>query len=292
MAAAARSAGPFRAAAARSAGPLRPGARRIAPDSTFRAVNPLAPLQADPARACLLCDCDGTLAPIVDDPTAATPLAASVAALHHLAGRLGRVAVVSGRPAAWLLEAFGPGLVLSGLYGMEEVAADGDGQVVELPEAASWREVVDEVASRADATAPAGVIVERKGLSLTLHHRTAPGEKPWVEAFAADQAKVTGLEPSRGKASIELRPPLAVDKGTAIRPLTEGFAAVAYLGDDAGDLPAFAVLDELAAGGTATVKVVVDSAELPDEVRDAADVVIGGPDEVAELLTGLAAALP
>jgi len=66
---------------------------------------------------------------------------------------------------------------------------------------------------------------------------------------------------------------------------------VAYLGDDSGDLPAFAVLDALAAAGVVTVKVVVDSAELPDEVRAAADVVVRGPEAVAELLSGLASAL-
>jgi len=255
-------------------------------------VDPLAPLLADPGGACLLCDCDGTLAPIVDDPAVAAPLPASVTALHHLAGRLGRVAVVSGRPAAWLHDRFGAGLVLSGLYGLERVEADGEGQVVELPEAEPWRDVVAEVSERAEAAAPGGVGVERKGLSVTLHFRTAPDQRSWAEGFAADEAEATGLEASGAKASIELRPPLAVDKGTAARQLVEGFTAVAYLGDDAGDLPAFAVLDELAAAGVATVKVVVDSAELAEEVRAAADVLVDGPDAVAELLSRLASELP
>lgn len=252
----------------------------------------LAPLLADPAGSCLLCDCDGTLAPIVDDPAAAAPLPASVAALHHLAGRLGRVAVISGRPAAWLHDRFGGGLVLSGLYGLERIEADGDGRVVEIPEAEPWRQVVAEVAERAEAAAPAGVGIERKGLSLTLHFRTAPEHRSWVEQFVAEEAEATGLEPHGAKASIELRPPLPVDKGTAARQLVDGFTAVAYLGDDAGDLPAFALLDELAAGGVATVKLVVDSAELADEVRAAADVTVDGPEAVADLLSRLAAALP
>lgn len=254
-------------------------------------MDPLASLRNDPTEACLLCDCDGTLAPIVDDPAAAAPLRASVDALHDLTKRLGRVAVVSGRPAAWLHEVFGDGLELSGLYGLEHVEADGDGRVVTLPEADPWRAVVAEVAERAEAAAPGGVIVERKGLSLTLHHRTAPGHRSWVEEFAAQEAERAGLEPARGKASIELRPPLPFDKGTAVRRLAEGFAAVAYIGDDAGDLPAFAVLDEMAAGGAATVKVVVDSDELPDEVRAAGDVVVDGPDDVARFLTELASSL-
>ena len=251
----------------------------------------LAPLRADPARACLLCDCDGTLAPIVDDPASAAPLPASVAALHRLAGRLGRVGVVSGRPAAWLHERFGDGLVLSGLYGLERVTDDGEGTVVELAEAAPWRPVVAEVAERADEGAPPGVVIERKGLSVTLHFRTAPDQRRWAEAFAAEAASETGLEPHGAKASIELRPPIRVDKGTAVRHLVGGYTAVAYLGDDAGDLPAFVVLDELAAQGVATVKLVVDSAELAEEVRAAADVLVGGPEEVADLLSELAASL-
>ena len=254
-------------------------------------MDPLAPLRADAANACLLCDCDGTLAPIVDDPAAAAPLPASVDALHDLARCLGRVGVVSGRPASWLHAAFGDGLVLSGLYGLEQVEPGGGGQVVTLPEADGWRDVVAEVAERAEAAAPEGVIVERKGLSVTLHHRTAPASRAWVEDVAAEEAAATGLEPARGKASIELRPPLPFDKGTAVRPLVEGFAVVAYLGDDAGDLPAFAVLDEMAAGGAATVKVAVDSDELPDEVREAADVLVDGPEDVARLLSELAASL-
>lgn len=252
----------------------------------------LAPLLAEPARACLLCDCDGTLAPIVDDPAAAAPLPDSVAALHHLAGRLGRVAVVSGRPAAWLHDRFGDGLVLSGLYGLEQVAADGRGRVDELAEAGPWRRVVAEVAERAEAAAPAGVVVERKGLSVTLHFRTAPAGRPWVERFAAEQAAGSRLEASVAKASVELRPPLPFDKGTAVRLLVEGFTAVAFIGDDAGDLSAFAVLDELATAGVVTLKVAVSSPELAEEVRAAADVLVDGPQEVARLLSRLAASLP
>ncbi|MEO5678226.1 MAG: trehalose-phosphatase [Acidimicrobiales bacterium] len=252
----------------------------------------LAPLRADPGRACLLCDCDGTLAPIVDDPGAAAPLPAAVTALHDLAGKIGRVGVVSGRPAAWLHDRFGDGLELSGLYGLERVEPDGEGRVVERPEAEPWHRVVAEVADRAEAAAPTGVLVERKGLSVTLHFRTAASHQTWVERFAEEQATVTGLEPSGAKSSVELRPPLPFDKGTAVRMLAEGFAVVVYVGDDAGDLPAFAVLDDLAAHGVATLKLVVASSELPEAVRAAADALVDGPAEVASLLSGLASSLP
>ena len=63
---------------------------------------PLRPLAAAPASAALLVDYDGSLAPIVDDPAAAVVFPAAHAALTRLVARLGRVAVVSGRPVDFL----------------------------------------------------------------------------------------------------------------------------------------------------------------------------------------------
>src|SRR4051812_8239399 len=69
------------------------------PTAAARAV---AALGAAPARTALLCDFDGTLAPIVDDPAAAGPLPGAVEVLARLSERLGLVAVVSGRPVSFL----------------------------------------------------------------------------------------------------------------------------------------------------------------------------------------------
>ena len=49
--------------------------------------------------------------------------------------------------------------------------------------------------------------------------------------------------------SVELHPPVAVDKGTVLAELASGLAAACFIGDDAGDLPAFDALDELAEAG-------------------------------------------
>ena len=59
----------------------------------------LAPLRDDPRGTGVFTDFDGTLAPIVDDPASALPLPGVVDALEALAGRYGRVGVISGRPA-------------------------------------------------------------------------------------------------------------------------------------------------------------------------------------------------
>ena len=87
--------------------------------------------------------------------------------------------------------------------------------------------------------------------------------------------------------SFELHPPVAVDKGTALRDLTAGLAAVCFMGDDVGDLPAFRALDDLAAGGVTSVRIGVRSEEAPRELLDAVDLVVDGPEGVRDLLAQL-----
>ena len=70
---------------------------------------------------------------------------------------------------------------------------------------------------------------------------------------------------------------------------SDGAGAVLFAGDDAGDLPAFAALEDLRSGGTTTLGVAVLGAETPAAVRRAADVTVEGPAGLAELLTALAA---
>lgn len=232
-------------------------------------------------------DFDGTLAPIVTDPAAAGPLPGTPATLARLAARFARVAVISGRPVAYLLEQL-PGagqVILSGLYGLERARA---GTVEQVAEAAAWRDVVARVAEAAEAEAPSGVGVERKGLAVTLHVRTVPEHAGWVSQWAAEQASRTGLVAHPGKMSVELRPPVEADKGTVVTELAAGLDAVCFLGDDRGDLPAFAALASLAAAGVHTLAVAVASDEAPTEVLEAADVVVAGPEEALSLLDGLA----
>src|SRR5688500_10683953 len=109
----------------------------------------LAPLLADPASSAVLTDFDGTLSPIVDDPASARPLPGAVEALHSCQERYGRVAVISGRPVAYLTEQLGTDLHLSGLYGL--VVVEG-GERREDPGAAPWRAVVEGVADRAESS--------------------------------------------------------------------------------------------------------------------------------------------
>jgi trehalose 6-phosphate phosphatase len=252
---------------------------------------PLASLRSRPDRSALLCDFDGTLSPIVDDPARAEPLPGAVGTLAALAERYAVVAVVSGRPASFLMERFGRGggrVLLSGLYGLESARRNPSGTWVvdRHGDASVWAPVIDAVAADAASDAPTGVIVEPKGLSLTIHWRTAPTHEGWALAYARDAAARTGLVVHAAKASVELRLPVERDKGTVVEELAGDLDAAAFVGDDLGDLPAVAALRRLPLTGIA---VVVRTDETPAALVDAADIVVEGPQGALELLRSLVA---
>lgn len=241
-------------------------------------------LRTNAERAAVLVDYDGTLAPIVLDPESARPLPDAIAVLVALTERFARVVVVSGRPVAFLQRHLPPEVDAVGLYGLEERRA---GRLAEHPLAAEWRPVVDDVATAAVDQLPHGVEVEHKGLSLTLHTRRHPELGDQAAAWAAAVGGAAGLDLRPAKHSIELHPPVAVDKGTVVDDLVEGLVAACYVGDDAGDLPAFAALDRFAAAGGVAVRVGVTSDEAPAAILDAADLVVEGPEGALEFLRSL-----
>lgn len=241
----------------------------------------LEPMLANPRRAGFLLDFDGTLAPIVDDPAAATLLEGMTEVLTDLVSRFKVVAVLSGRPVDFLEPLLPSGVVLCGLYGLE--VAQG-GTRAHHPQAGAWREVIDDVATQSRARGPSGMQVEPKGPSLTLHYRTRPELADEVRELAERQAARSGLRVRPGRMSVELHPPIESDKGTAVDQVARRLRAVCFLGDDVGDLPAFDALDRLAERGASVLKVAVRSDESPPELLARADLCVDGPDGVLELL--------
>lgn len=241
-------------------------------------------LRRDPARTAILLDFDGTLAPIVDDPASSRPLPGIGEALRGLCGRYGAVAVISGRPAAFLQTHLPPGPTLVGLYGLEEVR---DGQIRAHADAAAWRAAVDAAAAAASIELPDGVGVEHKGLSLTLHVRRHPELAEQVERWAAERAASSGLVAGRAKMSAELHPPVDADKGTAVRAAVRAMGAACFIGDDVGDIPAFEALAEFAAEGGSSVALVVETPETAPQLRAHADALLDGPAAVLEVLQAL-----
>jgi trehalose 6-phosphate phosphatase len=245
-----------------------------------------APLVDQPDRSAVLLDFDGTLSPIVDVPADARPLEGAVEVLAALARRFAVVAVVSGRPVDFLQPLLPPDVVISGLYGLEVVRG---GERVDHAGAGGWRAAVDEVARRSAASGPRGVVVEPKGVSLTLHYREHPEIAAEVAEWAAAEAARSGLVARSARMSMELHPPVASDKGSAVEDLARGTRAVCFVGDDRGDLAAFDALDRLEERGAYAVRVVVNSDEVPGVLVERADLVVDGPVAVLGLLRTLVA---
>jgi trehalose 6-phosphate phosphatase len=244
-------------------------------------------------RFALVCDFDGTLAPIVDDPAEARALPEALEALRVLTPRLAMVGIVSGRPIAFLRERIPiEGVALVGQYGLERFE---EGEVRVDPRVAEHVADVAAGAEEAGRTWPS-LRVERKGdIAFTVHWRSAPDDEPPFEALSA-LARRHGLELLPGKLACELRPPVPLDKGTALDLLVGAdIPTVAFAGDDRGDLAAFAALERRASGRGATraraIKIAVGSDEAPAQLLQRADVVVDGPTGFAQMLTELAASV-
>lgn len=254
----------------------------------------LAAIAAGPSRALIATDYDGTLAPIVADPAAAVPAPGAADALAGLAGRVGTVAIITGRAAADAVALGGlasvPGLIVLGHYGAQRWHA---GVLSEHAIPPGVQVVRDELPGLlAAAEAPAGTAIEDKGTALAVHtRRTADpaGALALLRGPLGRLAAKAGMTVEPGRMVLELRPP-GMDKGAALRALAAERAAgsVLFCGDDLGDLAAFTAIRELRAEGVPGCAVASKSAETPS-VAEAADLVVDGPAGIVRLLSSLAA---
>jgi trehalose 6-phosphate phosphatase len=251
---------------------------------------------AERAEEVALClDFDGTLSPVVDDPQAARPLQGVVEMLAPLARRFAAVAIISGRPAAYLAEhVAAPDVRYLGLYGLQEMH-EGRLRVDPRLEAARPKVAAAAQALReSDAVRESGAWLEDKEFSIAVHTRRVPDRERWadpIDRIARQIADQHGLELIPGKLVWELRPPVRSDKGDAVRRVVDesGARAVVVVGDDLGDLPAFAAAAELAAQGRDALRVAVRSDEAPPQLLAAADLVVPGPQGVLDFVRRLAA---
>jgi trehalose 6-phosphate phosphatase len=231
-------------------------------------VSLLEQLAAEPARAAILLDVDGTLAPIVGRPGDAAVPEETQAELRRLAGRYALVACISGRPGRDAARIVGvPELVYAGEHGLELE-----------PEAEAWagrlREFVDQ----------AGWPAEGKRLTASFHYREAPDREAARAKLehVEGRARELGFRTRWGRMVLEVAPPVDASKETAVRHLLEqaGLRRALYAGDDTTDLDAFRALDGL----ELSVRVAVASTEAPLVLLEAADLVVDGPDSMAALL--------
>ena len=112
----------------------------------------------------------------------------------------------------------------------------------------------------------------------------------------AARAEQEGFAVHWGRKVLEVRPPVALDKGLGVTALLNDGAlsrptlhAALYVGDDTTDLDAFRGLRSLVQAGklACAVCVAVRSEEAPRELMAEADLTIDGPEGVRRLLEAL-----
>jgi trehalose-phosphatase len=235
-------------------------------------------------RPVILLDFDGTLAPIVEEPTEAGLSPSMREAISRLAALL-PVGVVSGRDREDVRRRVGlDQLTYAGSHGLD--VRFPDGRTVRRGEDA--RPALERVRTRL-AMLPddfPGARLEPKALSLAVHYRLV--DPSLVQSL---EERVDGaleeeptLRRASGKKVFEIRPDVEWDKGRAAIWLADVLASpvdpVVFVGDDVTDEDAF---EALAGRGLALV------VRGEDDTRpSAADYALRGPDEVQTLLYELA----
>ncbi len=180
------------------------------------------------------CDYDGTLAPLVDEPSHAVPLPAAAHAVRSLAALpQTTVAVISGRALRDLaaLSRLPSEVYLVGSHGSEF-----DVGFVERisPEVVALRTRLGHALSDL-ARDRAGVRLEQKPASVAVHTRLAERDQAdeIIELIRSGPSTWPGIHVTVGKDVIELSV-VAADKGTAVDTLRTQLSAsaVVFIGDD------------------------------------------------------------
>ena len=249
------------------------------------------------ARLGVAVDFDGTISKIVAEPDAAAIWPESATALSHLASRLPLVSVVTGRAVSDVVERVGlDKIVYVGNHGAEYFF---DGNLDVVQGSNEGRDALLAAFGYLRARAgSAGVIWEDKGISASVHYRTARDGEAARTALAAALASAPGvdrLEVFWGKMLLELRAPTGLTKGYALRRLVRDWDldAIVFIGDDTTDGDALSALKEMVSEGQVSgVGVAVRAEDTPEALLAAADYTLDGVSEVGAFLTWLHGAVP
>ncbi|NCL76293.1 trehalose-phosphatase [Rhodococcus sp. YH1] len=239
-------------------------------------------------RYAVFLDFDGTLAHLVNDPTAATLVEGAAKELARLA-RYCPVGVISGRDVTDVQARVGvPGLWYAGNHGFELVGPDGEyhRNDAAVPAVPDLERIAGALRDRL-AGVP-GVLVEHKRFAVAVHHRNVAEDRiEEVVAAVHDAAdRDVRLRVTSGRKVTELRPDVDWDKGRAVAWVLEHLRGAddpmpVYIGDDLTDDDAFGTLTSTGIG------IVVRYSEEGDR-RSTAQFAVDGPDRVRELLERLA----
>ncbi len=239
-----------------------------------------AELQAlvEEPRLGLVTALDGTICPVADDLDSVRVSPRCRSLLEGLSAQLPLVGVISARPASDIRLRVGlPNLVYVGNRGLEVWQA---GRMEVAPEAAAFRQALEAAISAlySHAQLDPRLHLEDAGSAIMVHYYRSSNIVE-LRSLIQEIADQQGLRVFEGSTSFELRPPMLVDKGTALVRLAEKYSlsAVIYAGDDMADVDAFRAIRDLRNTGTTRgLAIGVVAPMMPDAVRQQADLLVEG----------------
>ena len=232
----------------------------------------------------LLSDYDGTLTPIAAQPDLAVLGQEPKNTLLSLSQRdKFIVGIISGRSLLDVSAMVGlPDLVYAGNHGLE---ISGPGLDFVHPEAEAFGKTQGLLVQdlQRELSSLPGVLVEDKGLTISVHYRQTPDElagdvESRFNTTVSPYLKPGGWKATAGKKVLEARPDIPWDKGKAIAYLQDAYQSASltfYFGDDLTDEDGFEAVQS--SGGIA---VFVGQARQPTRAIHRLD----SPQEVVETL--------
>jgi trehalose 6-phosphate phosphatase len=239
----------------------------------------------------LITDIDGTISEIATSPQEARVSPAFREHLAVLTGKLELVAAISGRPVLEVREMVGiEGMVYIGNHGLERW----QNGMVEFADGVQGypAKVVAVKEELGNLLAIEGLNYENKGVALAIHYRLCPDReraRQKILEILKTSVLANQFRTLEGKMVVELRPPMGVNKGTAVKDLVEKYQLRGgiFMGDDTGDIDAFRVMHQK---GFSSLCVTAD--ETPDDVSREADFSVNGVSDVARFLKWFAGVAP
>lgn len=240
----------------------------------------------------LITDVDGTISRVAPTPAEAVVSPVCHFYLSLLPQKLSLVAVISGRPVSQVKQMLGiEGLVYIGNHGLERLAG---GKIEISQQVREYPGLVEATLQDLEPlTAIEGILFENKGVTASIHYRLCHDRESvrrQILAAVANSSSARKLRIAQGRMSVELRPPVEANKGTAMRDLVEDYhlRAAICLGDDLTDVDAFRAIHQFRHPDFQGLAIGVIDNETAPEVEQEADFTLQGVGEVEQFFKWLA----
>lgn len=247
-------------------------------------------------RVGLLTDMDGTISRISPTPGEATVSTLCRQYLGDLAENGILVAIISGRTAKETQRMVDiDRAIYYGNHGLERLEKT---TLYHAPELEHFPSLIQKTLCRLKKRLVIpGIIVEDKKYSIGIHYRLASDEnhaRDTILAAIKGIAELESFQIQEGKLVVEIRPELAITKGSAVRELVHqyGLEVVFFLGDDITDVDAINALSDLRGNDRCEgLSIAVLGKDSPEILEKSADFTLNGVNGVEDFLHWLSASV-